>query len=118
MCCKNVFLVFIILCILGCGNNDNPVSTVNNSNPVIQSVTFSPDIIRAGESCIIHCEAFDEDNDKLSYQWETVGPTSGSGASIFFTPSACCGLPIIILTVDDGKGGSVDTMITVPFSYE
>jgi hypothetical protein len=115
---KGVVAILFICCVIGCSNNENPVSSGDNSDPQILAVTFSPDIIRAGESCLVNCKATDQDNDNLSYKWNIVGNISGSGSSIFYTPSACCGQPIIEITVEDGKGGSVDTMITVNLAYE
>jgi hypothetical protein len=109
---------FIILCALGCGNNTNPVSHGNNSPPVIQAISFFPDTIVAGESCLIEVKAVDSDNDKLTYEWNTPGSISGSGSKIFFSPGSCCGAPKIVVTVSDGNGGSIDSGVVVPFRYE
>ena len=58
--------------------------------------------------------AADPDGDKLTYEWESPGIISGGGATIFYTPNSCCGEPKIMVTVKDNKGGSEDTVITVP----
>ena len=110
---KKFFAVLIIYCVIGCSNNENPV---------IEAITFIPEIILAGESCIVTCTAVDQDNDKLSYEWETIGniarDSSGDGSSVFYTPNSCCGAPEIIVTVKDGRGGRADSQFTVPFQYD
>lgn len=115
---KNVVAILFTCCIIGCNSNKYPVSNPDNSVPVIQAVSVSPDTITAGKSGLIVCKAFDPDNDNLSYKWESPGIINGSGYSIFFTPGSCCGQPIIKVTVEDGKGGSVDTTIQVLTKYE
>ena len=115
---KEFVAVLIICCAIGCNNNENPVSNGNNSAPVIQALTFKPDTIVAGESCVVICTAVDSNNDNLTYEWETIGYIYGSGSSVYYTPSACCGAPQIIVTVKDGRGGSTDSQFTVPFRYE
>ncbi len=118
------FETFCAILIIGFAtacNDENPVSDVNNSSPVIQAITFNPDTVIAGHSCMVECTAVDPDNDNLSYEWNTIGNISGreeGGARVYFTPNSCCGLPEIILTVKDGRGGSVDSQFTVPFKYD
>ncbi|MBN1602775.1 MAG: hypothetical protein JW915_14290 [Chitinispirillaceae bacterium] len=114
---KILFVLLTIWCFTGCNNSETPVSNADNSDPVIIAVSFSPNPVTAGRSCLITCKASDQDNDNLSYKWVTVGNVSGSGSSIFYTPSACCGQPVIEITIEDGKGGSVDTIVNVPFVY-
>jgi hypothetical protein len=120
-----IFTAMLIMCCAVACNNGNPVSGVpnhpvsgtDNSPPVIQAITFVPDSIIAGQSCIVKCTAVDSNNDKLSYEWQTAGNIAGNGASIFFTPNACCSQPMISLTVKDGRGGEIDTLFKVPFKY-
>jgi hypothetical protein len=97
----------------------NHVDTVtNNSAPVIQAITFVPEKVLAGQSCIIKCTAVDSDNDKLTYEWESVGNIAGSGSSVIYTPNSCCGNPMINIIVKDGRGKSIDSIFAVPFSYD
>jgi hypothetical protein len=120
---KAFFGVLTICCVMVC-KYENPVSDSNktapadNSAPVIESVTFIPDTILAGESCLVKCTAFDPDDDDLSYEWETIGNIAGSGSSVFYTPNACCSSPAITVTVTDVWGKSTFSKITVPFKYE
>jgi hypothetical protein len=114
---KEFFAVLIICCAIGCNNTKNPVSSSNNSAPIIQAVIFMPDTIKLGESCMIEVNAVDPDSEKLSYEWETVGNISGKGSIVWFTPNACCGSPSVIITVRDGNGGSRDSLVIVPIKY-
>jgi hypothetical protein len=98
-------------------NNPHHVSGVDNTPPVIQAITFIPDTIIAGQSCLVKCTAIDSENDNLTYEWQTIGNIAGSGASIFFTPNSCCSEPKIQLTITDGWGGEFDTLFDVPFKY-
>jgi hypothetical protein len=106
--------VLIICCAAGCGDNKNPVSDSNNTAPVIKSIISIPDSVKLGASCIVEVFAADSDGDKLTYTWESPGIISGSGSTIYYTPNSCCGAPKIMVTVKDNKGGSRDTVITVP----
>jgi hypothetical protein len=114
---KELVAVLIICCAAGCGDKGNPVTSGNNTDPVIQAVTFMPDTIGLGESCLIEVKATDPENDNLKFKWETVGNISGSGSVVYFTPNACCGSPSVTITVDDGKGGTKDSLVIVPIKY-
>lgn len=114
----NFFIVFMLFCIIGCSEKENPVSDANNSVPMIVAVTFVPDTVVSGESCLVQCKAVDPDNDNLTYEWESVGSIAGSGPKVIFSPGSCCGAPWIFLTVKDGRGGIIDSAINIPFIYE
>ncbi len=113
---KEFIAVLMLLGAIGCMNK-NPVNS-NNTPPIIEAVTFVPDTILLGESCLIKINAVDPDNDKLTYEWQTVGNINGNGSKIFFTPNACCGSPSVIITVNDGKGGSKDSLVIVPMKLQ
>jgi hypothetical protein len=115
---KDFFVVLMLCCVLGCSEKENPVSDGNNSAPEILAVTFIPDTIVAGESCLIQVKAVDPDSDNLSYEWESVGSIAGSGAMVIFSPGSCCAAPWLFLTVKDGKGGVTDSAVQLPFIYE
>jgi hypothetical protein len=115
---KEFVAVLVLCCAGGCSKNGNPVINSNNSAPIIQSVTFNPDTVIAGKSCLVQCIAVDPDSDNLSYHWESVGTMAGSGSKRIFSPGACCGAPWLVITVEDGKGGITDSAVTVPFKYE
>lgn len=115
---KLLVVVTIIVFAFACSKETNPVYTGDNDAPVIQAITFIPDTILAGESCLVKCTAFDANNDPLSYEWETVGNIAGKGESVYYTPNSCCSEPRIRLTVKDQKGGIFDTLFTVPFLYD
>jgi|WetSurMetagenome_2_1015567.scaffolds.fasta_scaffold217277_2 hypothetical protein len=111
---KEFIAVLIICCVAGCNKNDNTVSNLTNSAPVIQGIISIPDSVVLGASCLVEVFAADSDGDKLTYMWESPGIISGSGSTIYYTPNSCCGAPKIMVTVKDSKGGSHDTVITVP----
>jgi hypothetical protein len=111
---KEFVAVLIICCAIGC----SPVSTGENIAPEIKAITFTPEMILAGESCLIKCTAVDSNNDNLTYEWESVGYIYGSGSCVYYTPSSCCGVPRIKVTVKDGRGKSIDSSFSVPFEYD
>jgi hypothetical protein len=119
---KAIAAVIIICCAAGCKNKENPVSPGINHDPVIQAITTIPDSVEEGKSCLIEVFAADSDGDNLTYEWESPGiisrSGSQSGSQVFFTPNSCCGEPKIKVTVKDNKGGSKDTVITVPAKNE
>ena len=115
---KIIAVVMIICCAAGCKNTENPVSPGNNHDPVIKAIISIPDSVEAGKSCLVEVFAADSDGDNLTYEWESPGiisrSPSQSGSQVFYTPNSCCGEPQIKVTVKDNKGGSKDTVITVP----
>jgi hypothetical protein len=111
---KEFVAILVICCAAGCNKNENPVSDRANSAPVIQAIISIPDTVKLGASCLVEVFAADSDGDKLTYMWESPGIISGSGSTIYYTPNSCCGEPKIIVTVKDNRGGSKDTVITVP----
>jgi hypothetical protein len=116
---KILVSVMIVGCASGCF--ENPVVDADNAKPVIQAITFIPDTIIAGESCIVKCTAADANNDALSYSWSTIGNVAkvdDVGKSVYYTPNSCCSEPEITLVVRDGRGGVVESTFVVPFKYD
>lgn len=115
---KEFGAVLIICCAAAC-NNENPVSDV--PPPKIQAITFIPEKIVAGQSCIVKCTAVDSSDEVLSYEWTTIGNIAkkeGDDATVYYTPNSCCSEPKINLTVTNSRGGRIDTTFDVPFVYE
>ena len=111
---------------------EEPVDDNSNKKPVIHILEAVPSSVRMGGKISLFCTASDPDGDELSYTWEyTAGkPTgpfiqsdgggefSGSNASMTWVApygAPCCvpGPYLIIVTVQDGKGGSVSSEIIV-----
>ncbi len=110
------FVAVLIMCfVIGCGNNESPISSSNNSAPIIQAVTFIPDTVVLGRSCLVTVDAVDPDGDQIIYEWESIGVISGAGdgASVWYTPNACCANPLIMIHIKDGRGGSKDSTVIV-----
>jgi uncharacterized protein (DUF2141 family) len=77
-----------------------------NSQPIIQSVTVSPNTINAGGMVNITVVAADSDKDSLSYTYVvTGGSISGTGPSVSWTAPSAEGAHSVNVTVRDGKGG-------------
>lgn len=114
-----VISTILLFLVAGCSDSGNgtPVDP-NNTKPVIKSITFIPDTVIAGKSCLIICEVVDQENDKLEYFWESPGSIDGSGENVYFSPGSCCGAPIVTVTVKDSNGGKTDSSVTVPFKYK
>ena len=110
----------MLFCSTGNENSVTPTVNVENSEPVIQSIILIPEAVRLGESCLVRCEASDEDNDQLEYEWEplTGGSISGSGSEVFYTSAGCCSEPYIEVTVKDSKGATVSEQIKVPLKVD
>ncbi len=73
----------ILLLVLYACEEDAPVIE-KNIPPVIESVSGS-ESIESGATTTIYCEAYDEDQDQLTYIWSGEGVFSSGGASVQWT---------------------------------
>ncbi|MBK8819778.1 MAG: hypothetical protein IPN49_12085 [Saprospiraceae bacterium] len=79
-----------------------------NTQPVIQSVTVTPNIINANGMVTIAVVASDADKDPLSYAYiVTGGAITGTGPFVSWTAPSTDGAHSVTVTVRDGKGGEV-----------
>lgn len=86
---------------------------VPNSPPVIDSApSVTPASPIAGQATTLTVGASDPDDDALSYTWDFGDNTTGLGASVSHT-YASAGQFSAIVTVTDGRGGSVSSSTAV-----
>lgn len=90
------------------------ITVIANQRPAITSVTAEPVKIIPGETSTVTCVATDPDDDTLSYAWSATGGTvSGTGTIITWQAPNFDGEFVISVTVDDGKGGTVEGQCTI-----
>jgi len=89
-----------------------------NVAPTIRSVLASASEVAAGGSALITCVADDPEGDVLAYSWSAAdGEVTGTGSNVtWFAPDPLPGQPAeypIVVTVDDGYGGTDSATITL-----
>jgi len=89
----------------------NAVQSINSA-PRIKALASADSVIVKNDSVKIYCTAEDKDGDNINYNWQSSGGNLiGSGNEVTFF-SEITGEYGIIVTIDDGKGGSAsDTII-------
>lgn len=107
-----IFLVILsLLLYYSCGDDEKPV-TPGNHAPVINSLEAEPDTFTANHTALIFVSAEDEDDDNLTYKWDTpaqwILPTPSGGEVLEITN--CCEITAFDSTyirsiVEDGRGG-------------
>jgi hypothetical protein len=117
-------LVILLALIAGCGSSKAPPSTpsptpsqpapTGNQPPVIPSLTPSQTQVFPSSTVEIQCIASDPNGDKLNYTWAATGGSfSGAGASVTWLAPKQYGTYTISVTVDDGKGASAQSSVTL-----
>ncbi len=90
------------------------VTVAPNESPVIESLDAKPGIMVLDHSTTITCEAEDPDGDQITYSWSTTeGSLSGTGKAVTWTAPGRAGYFTIEVTVDDGRGGTDTSSVTV-----
>ncbi len=85
---------------VGCSKNND------NTPPVIDFVTASPETIQVTGSSHLIAEAHDDDNDPLRFEWQaSLGTIESSGRTATWHAPDLEGTYSILCTVDDGHGG-------------
>ncbi len=98
-------LAFVVglMTIGGCKKDEE----AKNQNPVVTSVLVQPGSVSPGGSAVINVTASDPDGDELTYTYAPSGGTvAGNGASATWTAPTAPGAYSVIVTVNDGKGGT------------
>jgi len=116
-----VLVVLIVVAMLGgaCGSREAPPSLPTpsgNQPPEISSLTAAQTTIHPSGNVEIRCAASGADEDRVDFTWTcTGGSFSGGGPSVIWKAPPNYGTYTITVTVEDGKGGSVqrDLDITV-----
>ena len=107
-------LVVAVLFGSACEKVDEVQPPVANQIPVISSISSDLDSVAPGDSATITSVASDPDGDSLSYNWSTNGGSlSGVGKVVTWTAPEVAGTYSITVTVDDGRGGTVDKSYTI-----
>jgi len=93
-----------------------PVTSVPTGNqpPVISSLVAQSQQLYPSGSTEIQCIAQDADGDKLDFKWAcTGGNFSGAGPTIIWKAPPNYGVYTITVTVEDGKGGSMQASLPI-----
>jgi hypothetical protein len=116
-------ITVIVLPALACGGKSEepaspgtPAATGGNQPPIISSLSADATTTSAGGTIEIKCMASDPDNDKIKYNWAaTAGRFSdtSSESSVKWLAPENYGDYTITCSVEDGKGGSVQSSITL-----
>ncbi len=119
----SVILLMLILVGSACGPSaapsaapaPNPSSAPGgNQPPVISSLTAAQMSVIPSGTIQLQCVATDPNGDKLNFTWSATGGTfSGSGSLINWQAPQQTGAYNINVTVDDGKGASAQSSITL-----
>jgi len=92
----------------------SPAPRPGNQPPVVTSFTAELAKVDRGGTSTITCVATDPDGDTLSYIWSATGGTiTGKGNIITWKAPDADGEFVISLTVDDGKGGTIQKQLTI-----
>ncbi len=84
------------------------IDVIDNSSPVIESLTAESLIVKQSGSTEITCVADDPDGDELTYKWTTnKGTLSWTGPVATWTAPDTLGAYAVAVKVTDGKGGEV-----------
>jgi hypothetical protein len=85
-----------------------------NHLPVIKSLTAEWGRLKKASNTPITCDAFDPDNDELTYTWSALaGNFTGTGAVVTWVAPNAYGIYTITVTVSDGRGGEASSSIDI-----
>jgi hypothetical protein len=95
--------VVVMMTLLSCGGEEN-------NAPVINSVTANPTSTYPGEDVTLTCDAEDEDNDPITYEWFAEAGTLSDAnlATVIWTAPNDTGSFVMEVVVED-EGGLADT---------
>lgn len=101
---RHLFVLLFILLIFTCSDS-NPTENFNNSAPQIIHLIALPDSVEFNASVLVFCSAYDADNQKLSYHWNSnCGTILGVDSVItWVAPDFVCS-PWIYCSVSDTYG--------------
>lgn len=120
-----VLVALLVMAMLGiaCGKDEapsapSPSTPGGNQPPVISSLTPEQTQIHASGNIEISCTAEDPDGDNLSYEWAATGGSfsetgASAGSVVTWKAPEDYGNYDITVTVEDGKGGNVQSSLTL-----
>jgi hypothetical protein len=112
----------IVMVLAGCGPSQAPPpqaqqqqpTPTGNQPPVISSLTPSQTQVYPSGTVEIQCVASDPNGDKLNFTWSATGGNfNGAGQTVTWQAPKQYGTYEITATVDDGKGASSKSTITL-----
>jgi len=100
---------------IACGGQATPPPPPSgNQPPVILSVIAKNQQLYPSGTTEITCIAQDVDNDQLNFTWAaTGGEFIGTGPTVTWRAPVTLGTYTVTVTVDDGKGGSVQASLPI-----
>jgi hypothetical protein len=113
-----VMLAIVVMVGAACAREATPPPTpTGNQPPVISSLVAQNQQLYPSGNTEIQCIAQDADGDQLNFTWAaTGGDFSGAGPIIIWKAPPNYGTYTITVTVDDRKGGSVQTSLPITVS--
>ncbi len=115
-----VLVVLAVVSMLGsaCAHEPPPPPTPptpsGNQPPVISSLLAQNQQLYPSGKTEIQCIAQDADGDRLDFKWAcTGGNFSGAGAIVIWNAPPNYGTYTIMVTVEDGKGGSMQASLPI-----
>jgi hypothetical protein len=112
-----ILVVLAVVAMLGaaCGRQATPPTPpTGNQPPAISSLVAQSQQLYPSGNTEIQCVAQDADDDRLNFTWAaTGGDFSGVGPTIIWKAPPNYGTYTITVTVDDGKGGSVQRALDI-----
>jgi hypothetical protein len=116
-----VALAIVVMVGAACAREATPPPTPptpsGNQPPVISSLVAQNQQLYPSGNTEIQCIAQDADGDQLNFTWAaTGGDFSGAGPIIIWKAPPNYGTYTITVTVDDGKGGSMQSSLPITVS--
>lgn len=116
-----VLVVLAVVALFGfaCGPKQEPMPVTpptpsGNQPPVISSLLAQSEQLYPSGKTEIQCIAQDADGDKLDFKWAcTGGNFSGAGPIVIWNAPPNYGTYTIMVTVEDGKGGSMQASLPI-----
>jgi hypothetical protein len=116
-----LLVALAVVAMLGgaCGPKEQPMPVTpptpsGNQPPIISSLLAQSEQLYPSGNTEIQCIAQDADGDKLDFKWAcTGGKFSGAGPIVIWQAPPNYGTYTITVTVEDGKGGSMQASLPV-----
>lgn len=93
-----------------------PAPPAVNRNPTVGAITANPPVVEPGQSTSLSASATDPDGDPLTFRWTAPSGTfsNPNALNTMWTAPNVEGNVPLTLTVQDNRGGSATSSITIP----